>query len=747
MLRKLSAGGRTPLPQRTEPGGPTPPRSLAPEAPLDRFEAAVRLTPIQREELERDFSSGLAGELLVRAYVPQSKRTPHDLTRVLGERGWRGLEKAHARLQSIPVGALSASLGPKLLAELNATLRDQSGESAPRQRGHFSRPRISSSEGRAAARELGLKPVRLGGERTSFRSPSSAEIAPRLTAAFERIQAALADPQRDLVPAAAELARELVAIRPFDRLNRRTARLLMNRVLAERDLAPVALSAEHEHEVGMSAAAWTGAVVAGARDTLSHLAVRGPEAKDEYLQSLGIFALAHEREAPALLHGRPFALGNDGMLYDLSGRPWLAHGNELIPLSQLEHYFIARRVGALGGFAGTEVLTDLTAETRTLFESMQRGDPCATVSIRSEGAARAADASLELRPSRAIGELLVLLAEELRGSVHAGRRNLDHVFSLREPSGTVASTTMSRYTQVDLELWLLEDGLRSAGHPDLAERVHPLREWLFDSARARLDHRGFTQPYERAMYDASPLRHRTLAEAQRIEGDDQLTVWRGDYAFAGAIGMAPDNDPRKPGAREASRKLAKQGKVRDLYAELMELEHDAAGTPYLCLTSDLALLVGNFADDSNSRSVTLPQAIRGAAERWLAGGKEPGKRIRRDSHGPTLELKHDDGASTVEVTAHRRAFELSIPKRAVLPGIYSQPGSHFTHEQELHGLKRVKPWSIGKVYKADELAREVEVTSEDPIQLIDATQAPHTSVAGSPAASLSDLSHPEGVTS
>ena len=41
--------------------------------------------------------------------------------------------------------------------------------------------------------------------------------------------------------------------------------------------------------------------------------------------------------------------------------------------------------------------------------------------------------------------------------------------------------------------------------------------------------------------------------------------------------------------------------------------------------------------------------------------------------------------------------------RALLPGIFAQPGHLFAGEQELHGLRRVGPWAIHKIYKADDL--------------------------------------------
>ena len=67
-------------------------------------------------------------------------------------------------------------------------------------------------------------------------------------------------------------------------------------------------------------------------------------------------------------------------------------------------------------------------------------------------------------------------------------------------------------------------------------------------------------------------------------------------------------------------------------------------------------------------------------------------------------------ATTLDVKASRKAFEMKVSKSSLLPGMVSLSPNHaFANEQEVHGLERVSPWAIYATYSADELATRLHV--------------------------------------
>jgi hypothetical protein len=464
----------------------------------------------------------------------------------------------------------------------------------------------------------------------------------------------------------------------------------------------------------------------------------------------------------------PFDLGQDGLLYDPTGRPYVVQNNAVIPLSQLEHIMMARRImqtraykdpsgqppqdpmfDRTGTQKATDKLKEVTQETRDFYERVAK-DPAAAngVVVRNDATSREADAEYKLAPSPEVGKMLTDLTD---------LSSLDSSKLLSgSGSGTKLSTVMSRYAQIDLEFWYLEQGLHDSGQKELAEQVRQHRIKLFEMAKAEMaKHKdatrvsndnpdGFHFKYEKMMYDRSPLRFESFEQAVKELGDNTITIWRGDYSFARIIGMAPNNDIRQPDAKKVADKRWDKGQVTNVYDDLSKLEGSAIGRQYICTTSDLALLTAAFANNVNSQVVnlrSLPDFIKTRLLAWMepsfpAGTTDADKQASRKealargekivpSAGGGKEIRDafgipgtiikvkviDKAAGKVQITAVRKAFEITLNKQDLLPGIQALGGS-FESEQEMHGLEAVRPWNIKSTHEADKLKEEFPVNTE-----------------------------------
>jgi hypothetical protein len=72
----------------------------------------------------------------------------------------------------------------------------------------------------------------------------------------------------------------------------------------------------------------------------------------------------------------------------------------------------------------------------------------------------------------------------------------------------------------------------------------------------------------------------------------------------------------------------------------------------------------------------------------------------------------DKEKGIVEVSAQRKAFEISIDKDGLLPGVYALGGPSFEAEQEMHGLAAVRPWQIKSTTAAETLKEEFPVQQQ-----------------------------------
>src|SRR5205085_3510582 len=101
--------------------------------------------------------------------------------------------------------------------------------------------------------------------------------------------------------------------------------------------------------------------------------------------------------------------------------------------------------------------------------------------VRDDGRARKADQEYRLNPDPEVAAMLTKLAD-------MSALDPKKAFSIGggDGRGTRSSAVMSKYTQMDLELWYLEKGLRDSKQPEMVEQVRAQRAHLFEMARAEL---------------------------------------------------------------------------------------------------------------------------------------------------------------------------------------------------------------------------------------------------------------------
>jgi hypothetical protein len=187
---------------------------------------------------------------------------------------------------------------------------------------------------------------------------------------------------------------------------------------------------------------------------------------------------------------------------------------------------------------------------------------------------------------------------------------LFHRFDGAESGYSVATFAMSRYEQLDLEMWHVERGLKDAGDRAGAQQMHEYRSALFDitgkylADHAPQDHRtadnplGFTTSYEKIQYEHSPLRYPTFKKFLSKHGDDDMWIWHGDSIGSRFVGIHGTNTPLTKAARGVAKQRGERGGTNDFIAELHRVEGSSDATGYQSFTSDLGLLAekNGFAD-------------------------------------------------------------------------------------------------------------------------------------------------------
>ncbi|MDQ3339218.1 MAG: Fic family protein [Myxococcota bacterium] len=738
----------------------------------------------ERRTLEGGFESGAAGQVRAASFINARHRSEGDFSHAYGGDAWKNQLRAETYLNDIPKGSFVDGLSIEVMQEVNRLIHTpDTGMKAQALRGlayvgrgfkwdeggqvrdgkQYARPEQYSTDELDNLHEAGVRtkefPLGMGHQ---LQYPDPADIRPRMNKLISDLKAELAKPDADPIAAAAQFQRHFVALHPFGDSNGRTSRALMNRILLEFDMPP-AIFADQNRDMSMSPAEWRDEVAKGVARSKDYLGKSGRNSKDEYVgKVMGTPLATTSANKPITVDGLPFDLGADGFLYDPTGRPYMAQNGELIPMAQLEHYMMSRRIAAAGKDQAPNLLASTNESTRQFYDQIS-ADPDAGkgIKVRDDGRARSADQAYKLSPDPEVAAMLAKLSDTSALDPTKAFQ-FDVGSSWGTPgngNGTRNSAVMSKYTQMDLELWYIEKGLRDSKQPELVEQVRANRARLFEMARAEMlkasdatrisdeNPHGFRFKYEQMMHDTSPLRFASFDEAINELGDKRMTVWRGDYSFSKMIGMAPNNDVRQPDAKQVADQRTKKSQITDIYDDLVKLEGSAVGRQYICTTSDLALLVGAFANNKKSQTVSLsslPAPIRDRLLGWMDPNfpdgtsaedkakarqaaldrkesvvptEDGGKEIRDFAGIPGTILKMrvvDKASGQVEIMAERKAFQIDLDKEAFLPGIYSLGGPSFEGEQELHGLQTVRPWKIKSTHEASTLKEEFPVTQAAP---------------------------------
>lgn len=663
-----------------------------------------------REWPERRDFSGQAARLNAARFVGRGNRTDGDYRLSFGEESYHAWERADALLQAIPKGKLADELSYELLQELNRICYVPADESALAKAGHLLRAVEGRSVTPGVLRDYQSRslPFQLDGNQTAnIRAngvgvsalhagevgevalvyPAPETITLRLAQLIGETRTALRQPDVDHVKLGAEFVQRFVSLHPFQDGNGRTARLVMDRILAEGGIPPPILK-DMGADVTLSREQYEAEVRAGVARTIQATGRSGALSPHAYMKSM-----LPDVQIPAPpknrleVGGQVFAQGDDGFIYNDAGRPHeLGPSGELVPLSQLEHYAIVRR--AAQSNKPRRTLENYTGLSRIRFKQAvmdpQRRPP---VRAGSERAAIEADNTFTLRLKPSENERLVELYDFQKTSTP--KLLLDPSWPSFKPG---PSFTVSRYQLIDLEMWHVQRALTAAGDTAGARRLFQHREAFFQMAKAHLESQldpkaskspvGVKKAYELLNIEQSPLAFRSLSAAIAERGDDTIRVWRGDVSTSSAMGMAPDYSFSNADAFELAARRGEMGGTASIVGDLASVSGSSLGTGYLCYTTDLALLARQhgFADKYNSMSVKLDalpkvvqDAVKGALVQSQERGKGPSTVYTVDSlrsllglafgRGPTPPGKLDVSGMTLE--AFESAAKTYYPKEHV----------------------------------------------------------------------------------
>lgn len=693
-----------------------------------------------------DFESGRVGMLMAATFINKSSRANGNFSEAYGDQAWNGFVAAHTMLEQIPRGEFLERLDTSLMSEVNRLIhapdegfvavlkravhsimmgREDKGGRLREGTGFASLYSFNEKQYQAVLQSgvaIHETPASTEGKRKGFlRYPAPETIPTRLKEIVAELRTALSKPDADPIDAAAQFQRSFVALHPYEDSNGRTSRLLMNRILAEFNLPP-AVYRDQNGDISCTPAEWRRETAEGIARSRAFLTSQGRFSFADYLSQNGVQLIENVSRSTHVVAGQPFDLGADGMLYSITGRPHLVLGGEVVPLSQMEAYVLARRVFSREKTDAWETMSLITDETRSAVS-----DPATQASLKrvSEKHAWNSDVAFKLAPHPKVAALLCDI-------IDVKKIDPARLFRVEGAHGTKAAQVMSMYTQLDLELWHVEKSL--SGDKGLQKKIRGERDKLFTMAETALlqqmnlanssekNPMGFKYEYERKMFEVSPLRFSSLKEAIKRDGDDQVVVWRGDYGFAKWLGMAPNNDVREKSARQTSKERASRGVVGHMIQELNRLEGNAGESQYVCATSDLSLLAQQFAEENNTKPLDLaklspflrPVVMTSIRALTTVDKSNASRRTMSDFlkvPGRILDVNTSTEGS-VNLTAYRKAFKLRLDKASLLPGIRAIGPQEFSEEQEIHGLDRVSPLEILETFQHTELWREIDTLGD-----------------------------------
>ena len=641
-------------------GSPAPKAPGSPQVQTSDLASADMLQSL-RESPELN-KNGQRARLMGARLVGRRDRTDGDFRYAYGRDAFDAWAKADAKLNEIPKGQLSDHLSIEKLSEINKLAYVAGDDTLLARSGHAYRGLTGDpvEGGRLRtgydARSLPFKPESMeqvkniranGGEVSVVHTGDVGEIAilyakgdqvqPGLSKLLEDTRVALKNPDADVINVGAEFAQRFITLHPFQDGNGRTARLVMDRILAERDVPPPILR-DMSADVTLTRAQYADEVRTGVVRMRAALST-ARYANNSTHAALGaqepsLVESALRQVASVEVDGLRWTLGGDGFVYDIAGRAYQANAEgKLQPMTQLEQYFAIRRLSAAPDPAGA--LEKFTSKTVEAFYRVKAEPTKAQGVFLSDVDAIKADNSYRLNLKPAGNEALIGLFDPAKAQVSSLFKSINN-----NKSGTDQSFLISRYQQLDLEMWHVLQSLKSSGDAAGTEQLMNHRRALFTLAKTELQKAapavagapaspgnplGFTQAYEKLAYENSPLSLPSLDQAIRAMGDDNIRVWRGDIFAVDKIGIYPDYLPTNPDAFDLAAIRGRNSGTASITSDLARVGGSSLGSGYLCYTSDLALLArgGGFADKQNTAVLNLealPASVSTALKTRLAGG-------------------------------------------------------------------------------------------------------------------------------
>ncbi len=634
------------------------------------------------------FFAGRVGRIHAARFVARDRRTDGDFRYAYGEEAFRAWMRADARLAEIPVGALADALDLGLLAELNRIAyvpetqgsydagfffgrvvvrggTPEPGVVRAHASAHKSLVGPFTDEQKRALRSHGVTLSQITGPRPEARRGflfyvRPDRVQPELNRLIAETRAALREPGIDPIRLAARFEQKFIALHPFHEANGRIGRLVRDRILMEHGLLPPIMK-DHE-ELTRTEDQQVAEISAGMVRTVRQLQddpryaldpLYECKSKDPYATPAAgsMFRLGAPAYLENLIAGRsgtnidlsppggevvrfdgmPFAMAQDGFVYDVAGRAYLANpAGELEPLSHVGHLLLMRRLATVGDPASA--LDTLTRHTRAVFAALS-ADP-SRARVRSDREAIAADQRYRPRFPSYLHAELIALADPDRSDDEALFAPTEHFAENRSR----ASFAISRYQQHDLELWHLSHALREAGDEEGAKRVRLHRNRLFERARAYVltktadpgaaapgNPNGFRTAHEQIAFEHSPLASPSLGDHVARHGDDSIRLWRGELAIAAWTGIHPQSIPFHPDARALARRRARSNGSGNYVLDLRIHTGSSDKSAFQSFTSDLGLLQvpNGFSVGGRAGEIVLeklPAPVRSVLGRRFAGG-------------------------------------------------------------------------------------------------------------------------------
>jgi antitoxin (DNA-binding transcriptional repressor) of toxin-antitoxin stability system len=585
------------------------------------------------------FFSGDHGRLMAARLVNREGRNDGDFRYSYGKESFQNFAKADAILNKIPKGKLSSSLDIALLAKINKTAfakggdapvvtlgkalrtiftgkKSKIGELRNYQNYALERKGLSAEEIKNVTKH-GAKYVKVPFTKMGFIVYAKpAKVKQSLETLISRTQKRLNDPAANPVETASNFVQKFIALHPFADGNGRTARLVMDRILAEKGMLPPILK-DTGNDIGLSSSAFAAEVLRGIARTdkiaknSGYDSLKGSAGYiSKVMKQHGHDLTGKPSQALAKRNGLSYGLGKDGFIYDLAGRPHMANKQgDLQPISQMTLYVLMRRVAQHKN--APKILKQITTPTREAFgKLMKKGDK--GPKILSDVAAIKSDGKLAVNVDGINTKMFISLLNPT---------NIPTKVLFPTDKGASALTTvMSRYQQADLELWYVKEAFSAKGDKASVAKIEKHRDVLFARAKTELrshmkkgskkgddgDDIGAKHEYERIQYQYSALRFAKRSDYVKKHGDKDAFIFRGEN-FAKWTGVHIDGRPFRPGLKDAAGMRAKKNGSLKLFDDLRAVEGDTVGTGVQSYTTDLALLArsGGFADKHSQMKMNL----------------------------------------------------------------------------------------------------------------------------------------------